>query len=192
MLYVQISIVILCLTSYQILYSSIWNIYVQEAHEIILAWTVYTQVISTKIILFIMHSCILLNLHVTPLFLSKVGCSDCRNILWCSQESQYGGAILWYLELVLDVLSFVYIKQKWCICLNSLLCYYVHILMYFVQTVIKLWLLSLPLGGLVYSVILQRSTILYYWSSQPKKFKNQNEEREKRRKNFILLLVGSC
>jgi hypothetical protein len=52
-----------------------------------------------------MHSCILLNLHVTPPFLSKVGCSDCRNILWCSQESQHGGAILWYLELVLDVLS---------------------------------------------------------------------------------------
>ena len=45
------------------------------------------------------------NLHVTPPLLSKVGCSDCRNILQCSQESQQGGAILLYLELVLDVLS---------------------------------------------------------------------------------------
>ena len=112
MLYVQISIVILCLTSYQILYSSVWNIYVQETHEIILAWTVYTQVISTKIFLFIMHSCILLNLHVTPPFLSKVGYSDCRNILWCSKESQHGGASLWYLEQVLDVLSFYINKTE--------------------------------------------------------------------------------
>jgi predicted nucleic acid-binding Zn ribbon protein len=70
------------------------------------------QVISTKIILFIMHSCILLNLHVTIPFLSKVGCSDCRNILWCSQESQHGGAILWYLELVLDVLSLYVYKAE--------------------------------------------------------------------------------
>ena len=92
MLYVQILIVILCLISYKILCSLVWNIYVQETHEIILAWTVYTQVISTKIILFIMHSCILLKFHVTPPFLSKVGCLDCRNILWCSQESQHGGA----------------------------------------------------------------------------------------------------
>ena len=42
----------------------------------------------------------------------KVGCSDCRNILQCSQESQHGGAILWYLELVLDVLSFCMYKAE--------------------------------------------------------------------------------
>ena len=48
-----------------------------------------------------------------------------------------------------------------------------------------LWLLPLPLGGLVYSVILQRSTLLYYESSQPKKkLKNQDERREKRRKKI--------
>ena len=47
-----------------------------------------------------------------------------------------------------------------------------------------LWLLSLPLGGLVYSIILQMSTLIYYGSSQPKKkLKNQDEKREKK-KNF--------
>ena len=112
MLYVQISVVILCLTSYQILCLSVWNIYVQETHEIILAWTVHTQVISTKIILFVMHSCILLNLHVTLPFLSKVGCSDCRNILWCSQESQHGGASILVSRTSLRCLSFHVYKAE--------------------------------------------------------------------------------
>ena len=62
--------------------------------------------------LFIMHSCILLNLYVTPPLLSKMGCLDCRNILQCSQESQHGGAILLYLELVLSVLSFYVYKAE--------------------------------------------------------------------------------
>ena len=38
-----------------------------------------------------------------------------------AKESQQGGAILLYLELVVDILS--YVKQKWCICLNSLSLY---------------------------------------------------------------------
>ena len=53
-----------------------------------------------------------INLHVTPPLLSKLGCSDCRNILQCSQESQHEGAILLYLELVLNVLSFCVYKVE--------------------------------------------------------------------------------
>ena len=45
-------------------------------------------------------------------FTEQVGCSNCRNILQCSQESQHGGAILLYLELVLDVLSFCVYKAE--------------------------------------------------------------------------------
>ena len=54
----------------------------------------------------------IVKLHVTPPLLSKVGCSDCRNILQCSQESQHEGAILLYLELILDVLSFCVYKAE--------------------------------------------------------------------------------
>ena len=62
-----------------------------------------------------MYSCILLNLlnlYVTPPLLSKVDYSDCKNILECSQEFQNGGAILLYLELVLDILSFCVYKVE--------------------------------------------------------------------------------
>ena len=56
-----------------------------------------------------MHSYILLNLHVTPPFLSKVGCST---FYGAAKSLNMEEQVYWYLELVLDVVSFCVYKAE--------------------------------------------------------------------------------
>ena len=52
-------------------------------------------------VLFTMHSCILLNLHIMPPLPKKFDCLVLQEVLQCSQEPQHEETMFLYMELVL-------------------------------------------------------------------------------------------